>query len=271
MIRGLIQKSIFETRWTTLWIAAGLFAFEWLIAILLPAFSQNFSQLLEQISFLQRLVSALLGTPVDAEIGPAVMATIPWMHPFVLLLTWALAIWFATRVPAGETDRGTIELVLALPVSRPAWMVSEGVVFLGAVMVVMIAGMGGQSVARLSTTEGEVSVSLATRIWLVLNLAALTIAVGGIAFLVSSLCERRGRAIGASCGIVAAFFILNSLAPFHEGIRRLSDFGLMHYYRPLALLQGDSVPLGDLVTLLIVGAILWTLAVAAFTRRDIRA
>ena len=41
-----------------------------------------------------------------------------WVHPTVLTLVWAHEVVCCTRTPAGEIDRGTIDFLLGLPVSR---------------------------------------------------------------------------------------------------------------------------------------------------------
>ncbi len=115
MNRGLLIKSLREV-----WIATVLFAFalmvlEAIFAYVLPTFADQFSTVLLQLEFVQRMVQALLGTDIGDQISPAVFSSIAWAHPVVLTIVWAHAIIFCTRVPAGEIDRGTIDLLFGLP------------------------------------------------------------------------------------------------------------------------------------------------------------
>ena len=78
----------------------------------------------------------------------------------------------------------------------------------------------------------------AAAVWLVVvNLAAMYVAVGGTTFLVSAMCSRRARAIAIAFGIVLASFLLNFLAQTWEPARRLAFLGLLEYYQPARVLE----------------------------------
>ena len=49
----------------------------------------------------------------------------------------------------------------------------------------------------------------------------------------------------------------------------VSFLGLLHYYRPLGILQGDEVPWGNMAVLVGFGLIMWTAGAVTFRRRDI--
>ena len=266
---GLIQKAVRETWASTLSFAAGLFVFELLLGLILPTFQKEFSEKILQMEFIQRILAALLGAEVGKVLGPAIFSMIGWIHPLVLALIWAHAIVVCTRVPAGELDRGTLDVLLALPVTRTNVYVSESVVFIIASLLVVGVGLGGNVVGnRISGLERAGSLRQLSLV--ALNLFALSLAVGGLSSFLSSVCDRRGRAIGAAFAILLASLFTSSMSTFNAIVKSASVVSLLNYYRPYRILQEQSSPLGDMMVLLAVGTVLWVIGAVVFVRRDLR-
>ena len=101
------------------------------------------------------------------------------------------------------------------------------------------------------------------------NLYGVYVAVGGIAFLVSALSDRRGRAMAIVFGIVLASFLLNFVAQFWEPAKQLAFLGVMEYYQPAQILHSGNLPIGDLAILLLVGGSTWLLGGEIVARRSI--
>lgn len=266
---GLIQKALRETLASTLAFAAGLFVFELLLGLILPAFQKEFSDKFLQMEFIQKIFAALLGAEVGKVFGPAIFSMIGWAHPFVLALVWAQAIVVCTRVPAGEVDRGTLDVLLALPVTRTCVYVSEFVVFIITSLLVVGVGLGGNVVGnRISGLERAGSLRELSLV--ALNLYALSLAVGGLSSLLSSVCDRRGRAVGSAFAILLASLFLSSMSAFNAIVKSVSAVSLLNYYRPYRILQERASPLGDMIVLLGVGIVLWVIGAVVFVRRDLR-
>ena len=129
MNRGLLIKAVCETRLTILLFGAGLLVFHAVLAAVLPSLFQDVGQFLD-LPFFRNLIRGLLG-PIGDNIGPGALLSLACVHPVVLTLVWAHEIMFCTRIPVAEIDRGTIDILLSLPVSR--WQVyrTETLVWLG--------------------------------------------------------------------------------------------------------------------------------------------
>jgi len=266
---GLIHKAVRETWASTLAFAAGLFVFELLLGLILPAFQKEFSDKFLQMEFIQKIFAALLGAEVGKVFGPAIFSMIGWAHPFVLALVWAHAIVVCTRVPAGEVDRGTLDVLLSLPVTRTTVYLSESVVFIITSLLVVGVGLGGNVVGnRISGLERAGSLGQLSLV--ALNLYALSLAVGGLSSLLSSVCDRRGRAMGSAFAILLASFFLSSMSTFNAIVKSASVLSLLNYFRPYRILQEQASPLGDMMVLLGVGMVLWVCGAVVFVRRDLR-
>ena len=268
MNRGLLLKSFVDARAVTVLLATALLLVEAVLSYVLPTIMVDFSSQILQVPFIRTMISALLGADVGDALVPATFIAIAWVHPVVLAIVWTHAIVFCTRVPAGEIDRGTIDLLLSLPVSRWQVYVAETVVFLGTGLAVLVMGLLGHRLGILSVAPQD-RPGLGLLLVIVANLYCLYMAVGGLAFLVSAVSNRRGRAIATVFGILLASFLLNFLAQFWSPARTVSFLSLLDYYQPLPLVRTGDLPVGDMVILLGFAAATWTAGGVWFARRDV--
>ncbi len=266
---GLIYKAVRETWATTLWFALGLFVFELLLGIILPQFQREFSDKFLQFEFMQKILAALLGAEVGKVVGPAILSMIGWSHPLLLALVWAQAIVVCTRVPAGEVDRGTLDVLLALPVTRTSLYVSESAPFVITSLLIVSVGLAGNVIGNWISGL-ERAGSLRQLALVAINLYALSLAVGGLASFLSSVCDRRGRAVGSAFAVMLASLFLSSISTFDATVKKASVASLLNYYRPFRILQERASPLEDILVLLVVGTVLWVCGAVVFVRRDLR-
>ena len=236
MNRGLMLKSIRELLPTTLLCGLALAAIESVLAYAMPTFAQQFSQQMLQIQFIQNLIKAMLGMNTGEALGPEMFTSIPWAHPVVLAIACAHAIVCCTRVPAGEVDRGTIDVLLGLPVSRWEVLLSDTVVWLGSSVLLTGTALVGNAIG--SSTAATVSQpDTARRLIVLANLLCLYLVVGSFGWLVSTLSDRRGRAITIIFAVVLTSFLLNYLAQFWSVAEKVSFLSILTYYRPLIILR----------------------------------
>src|SRR5262249_8653084 len=102
-----------------------------------------------------------------------------------------------------------------------------------------------------------------------LSLAALSLCVGGCAFLCSALTSERGRAAGLATGFTVTAYFLNVLAQLWEKARFLEHLSIFYYHRPLPLLTSGAPARGDLALLSGLAAVTFLAACWVFGRRDI--
>ena len=140
---GLIHKSFREVWAMTLLCGLGLFAFESAVAPIFWTYQEQFTEQIMEIELVRAILSSLVGAEVTDQAGPGMLVSLAWSHPLMLSILWAHVITFATRVPAGEIDRATVDVLFGLPVSRWTIYRSESVVWLGSgVVVIGLAALG---------------------------------------------------------------------------------------------------------------------------------
>jgi ABC-type transport system involved in multi-copper enzyme maturation permease subunit len=268
--RGVMLKAARELLPVTVLLGVLLLAIEAVLAYVLPTFAQQFSAQLARIQFFQSIIKAMLGTDLPEGFGADIFSAIPWVHPVVLAIVWAHAIICCTRVPAGEVDRGTIDVLLALPVSRWSVYVSESFVWIVSAVALLGFAVAGNALGTWRVHD-TVHPTPARVTIVVLNLLCLYVSVGAAAWFCSALSDRRGRAIGVVFVLVVASFLLNYLAQFWEPAKHLAPLGVLRYYRPLFVLRDGTWPLWDMTALLTAAATLWTAGGLIFARRDLSA
>jgi ABC-2 type transport system permease protein len=157
---------------------------------------------------------------------------------------------------------------MCLPASRTTLFTAETLGWLISGSLLLAAGYAGHLLAT-SFVHPEMRLTTRSTLLVLCNLAALYLAVGGLAFLLSSLSDRRGRAIGVVFAILLASFLLNFLAQFQDWAKQISWLSMMEYYRPAIVIQTDEFPWSDIGVLLGLAAATWIAALAVFRRRSI--
>lgn len=267
-MNGLILKCLREIRVVTIILCISGAVFQALLAYLLPTFVKDLTGIWLQVKVLGDLVKALTGADVDTLISPGALASIAWTHPVALAPLWAQAIITCTRIPAGEIDRATIDVLLGFPISRWRLYLTDSMVCFSAGVVVVAFGFVGNFTGRMSV-EPELRGSFANIGIVVVNLYLVFAAVAGLACLVSSLSDSRGRAIGIVFGCVLASFLLNFLAQFWEPAKKIAFLGLLNYYRPVLILRDGHWPIRDLIVLGAAALGTWCAGGLLFSRRNI--
>ena len=268
MIRGLFAKTIRETWLATLLFGGGLLLAMALLTHVLPQVQQGLDTVFTEMPFVRMLVNALLGADLGKEITSQVMQAILWVHPVVLALVWAHEIVFCTRVPAGEIDRGTIDILLGLPVSRRTVYFCETAIWLLSGAIVLALGLAGH-LLRAPGMPVEMRPAMSRIVLVMINFYCVYIAVGGVTFLVSAFSDRRGRAVAIVFTIVLASFLVNFLARFWEPAGQIAFLSVMEYYQPANTLRTGAFATGNVITLLVVGGVTWLIGGEVFARRSI--
>jgi len=208
----------------------------------------------------------MLGEGAGNARGPEIAVSIAWAHPAILSLVSAHAIICCTRVPAAEVERGSIDILMGLPISRWELHMAEGVAWIIGIMVMLTMGLAG-SFAGSQLVEQTLRPDPVTLMIVVVNLGALACAVAGCATFFSTLSDRRGRAAMAGVVLVLGWLVLNYLAGIWEPAQSVRWLSAFDYYRPLEIVSGRAWPLADLAVLLGSGLIAWIAGGVVFARR----
>ena len=191
------------------------------------------------------------------------------IHPISLILNSIFAVGFATAAVAGERQRGTLEVLLARPISRRTayvTLLAATLAFVGAAVLATIVG------ALVGSAIGGVLDQLALErlplVWLNGFLLFGAIATIGLAASVSF--DRLSPALGITVGIVVVMYFLEVLGSIWPDAEVLQPYSLFHYFQPKAILEG-TLSAADLVLPAVVGIVAIAWALFEFPRRDLAA
>ena len=267
-MKGLLRKIILETRWPVLCFSAGLCAIMSVLTWVLPTILGDIDKVLKVIPLFKPLLAALLGVNSERQFSAEMTQAFLWVHPAVLSTVWGYEIMYCTRTPAGEIDRGTVDFLLGLPVSRWKLYCAETTGWLVSGFVIVCVGLFGHVLVAQQFAV-EMRPSMATTLMILGNLFSMYVAVGSIAFLVSSMSDHRNKAMGGVFAILLVSFLLNFLAQFWQPARPWARFSVLEYYRPAGVIQTGEFPVTNVIILLSVGLVCWIMAGTVFHRRSI--
>jgi ABC-2 type transport system permease protein len=263
-----VLKSARELLPATLMLGLAIMLAEGVLGYVLPTFAKQLVGDLTAIPFLQSVFKALVGAEITEGAGPEMFTAVAWVHPVPLALLWAHAALGSTRVPAGEVDRGTVDVLLGLPVSRWGVYASDSAAWVASGVLLIGAALAGNWIGSL-WLPGAARPDY-PRVGVVLvNLLAMYLAVGALGYLCSSLSNRRGWAMGVVFAIVVASFLVNYLAQFWTPAQRVEFLSVLRYYKPLFVMREGAWPWGKMGVLGGVAGVLWVVGGVITARRDL--
>lgn len=192
-----------------------------------------------------------------------------YIHPIAIILVAIFAVGFAASAVAGERQRGTLEVILARPISRRTLYVTLLVamaVFIAIVLGSSIVGtLAGSAVVGVTD---ELALERLPLLWL--NGLLMWTAFGAIGLAASVSFDRLTPALGIAVAVVIVSYFLEILGSLWPDAEVLQPYSLFHYLGARDVLNGDADPLGFALLAAVAGAaIAWALIV--FPRRDLAA
>lgn len=180
------------------------------------------------------------------------------------LLLVILAVLWGSDTIAGEEERGTIDLLLANPISRSRVVVEKwaalvaGVALVSSVFVLVLGACGPLV---------DLHVPLVDLLATVVSAALLAVLFGTVSLAVASATGRRGLARGTSAGLVVAAYLVSSLASLVGWLRPVQPLSPWYHAIGVDPLSGGF----SWHALVLVGLVLvlLSLAVVTFERRDL--
>jgi ABC-2 type transport system permease protein len=192
-----------------------------------------------------------------------------YVHPISIILVSIFAIGFATSAVAGERQRGTLEVLLARPLSRRGLYGTILAAALGFIALVLAAASVGTVVgSAIAGVLDELPVDRLPMLWLNGMLLWGGFATIGLAASVSF--DRLTPALGVTVAIVIVMYFLDILGSLWPDAQGLQPYSLFHYLASRDVLTG-TVNVAGLALLAVVGAAAIAFALAVFPRRDLAA
>ena len=257
-----------DRRRSTLWWALGVAAMIALTLAFYPSIEgqASFDDMAEQMP---ETVRELFG--VDEVFGMASPQGYLWsqlhstMLP-ILLLVFGIAV--GARAIGGSEEDGTLELLLAQPVTRGRVVLERygTLLVLHLVLVVVMVVATLLVGVPVGVTDGI------PLVWLLGSFAAvlaLGLLHGTLAFAVGALTGRRGRAIAVSAAVAVVGYVLEGLGSATDALRPLQVLSPFHWLLVRNMLGTGMSWQAVWLPLVLCGALV-VVSVRLFDRRDLR-
>jgi ABC-2 type transport system permease protein len=267
MLRNPFLKTLRDTRRALVWWSLGIVGMAALMIAVYPTVRDN-PDLNKMVKDYPEALKAFIafGGDLDYVSGAGYLGSelFSFMVPLLLLIA---AIGAGARAIGGEEEQGTLDLLLANPISRRRLVVDKlaalaiEVATLG--LVLWVSLLVGVEIVGMNVSASHLAGATASA-------ALLAFAFGAIALFLGAATGRRAVAIGvAGAGAVAAYLVnsLAALVDFLEPARQSSPF--YHYVASDPLRHGLGA--GHVAFLIAIGLVAAALAAIAFDRRDLAA
>jgi ABC-2 type transport system permease protein len=263
--RALLAHTWRSQRLKLVVVCVALAIWSALLPVVYGTFGQTFKSIIDS-GLIPKQLMQFGGGDIFSLSGAMALGAI---HPISLILNSIFAAGFATSAVAGERQRGTLEVLLARPLSRQTVYVTLLVAVLGFIAVAAIASVVGSTIgAAIGGVTGELVPARLPLFWL--NAVLLFGAIAAVGLAASVSFDRLTPAIGLTVGFtVVSYFleVLGTLWPDAQGLQRYSVF---HYFDAKQVLEGNVV-VGNFIVLAAVAAVAIGWALVEFPRRDLAA
>lgn len=263
---NLLRRSITDKRISIMVYALGVAAYAFFVIAIWPSLKQNvntLNQLWE--SYPESIRKAFGGENLTFSTFDGFLSVEYFNQMWVIVMV-AFTVSIATGAIALEIERGTMELLLAQPVSRRTVLVTRhlffemGTLFLIAATFIPIA-IGAPIVADSFYYVGLLAFIIPSFLFFS--------AIGSMTFFFSALFNSRGVAIFVSLGIIIFSYALDILAKLNDTISNVHFLSLFYYWDPYRYLHNADFAWADLGVLVGIMLVSTAAAVIWFERRDI--
>jgi ABC-2 type transport system permease protein len=237
--------------------------------VLIPVVYNAFSDVIRDLANSRAFPEEML------NIGSGSLFTLPGsitlglQHPLALSMLGIFAVGASSTAVAGERARGTLEVLLARPISRTTLYVSILAALLLIVLVVLSAILGGMVGGAAVIGLGD-ELDTGRLPLVILNGFGLWAAFTTFGLAASVTFDRPGPAIGLSLAWLLIHYFLEILGSLWTDAAWTQQYSLLHHFDPGAILTGTLEPI-DLVIVYAAAIVPLIYALLVFPKRDLAA
>ena len=265
-----MSRSLFAHTWRSqrtklLIVCVAMAAWSMFLPVIYKSFGQQM-KLLVDTGVIPRQLTNFGGGDVFSLSGSVAVG---YIHPIAIILVSIFAIGFATSSVAGERQRGTLEVLLARPLSRrTVYLTLLAAVLVFIALILIAASIGTLLGASLVGVSGELRVERLPMLWL--NGMLLWGAIATISLAASVSFDRLTPALGLTLAIVIGSYFLYVLGSLWPDAKGLEPYSVFYYLDSRDILDG-VIDVSGLALLAGIGAIAIGIALIVFPRRDLAA
>jgi len=246
-------------------VAAALVAWGTILPIIYDSFGVQFKAMFDS-GIIPPQVAQFGGGDIFSLTGSVALG---FIHPLAVGLCLVFAVGFPGAAIAGERQRGTLEVLLARPISRRrAYLTAAAAAALFVGVAVGALTLGALVGSALTGRVAELGPGNLPLLWL--NGALLYGAFAAVSLAASVSFDRLTPALGLALAVVLVSYFFEALGSLWPDAAFLRDYSLFHYLDARAALTGlpDARDFGILAAVIAVAV---AYALVVFPRRDLAA
>jgi len=262
-MRTIIRWTIWQRRWSILWWSFGVAALVAFTLAFYPTIHSQADQLNKSLGSLSGSTEALFGgTDFFSPVGYLNSQLIYFTLPLLLAI---LAIGLGTSLIGREESEGTLESLLARPLSRGRLLCAKA---LAGVLIVFVVTCVASLLALVLSKLVNIGVPLGNIAAACFACFMLVLTFGATAFLLTATGRGKTAALGISVVYGVGGYLISSLSSSVAWLTHLSPIFPYHYYRTADILHG-TFSWSSIVFFAVFTLACGLLAHLSFRRRDL--
>jgi ABC-2 type transport system permease protein len=265
MLRNVYLKTLRDLRRAQVWWTVGVVAFAVYTISFFPVIQENAEEFRQLFESFPEGLNAFLGGGAAELVTPTGYLQQQMFQLTVPLLFLIFAIRLGAGALAGEERAGTLDLLLATPVTRRRVLLDKFASMATATALLGVA-LWAATMGTLLLIGVEVSSVRVAEASLSAVLVGLTF--GSLALAIGSATGSRGTAVGVATAVGVVGYSVHALSALVPALEPPALFSPFYYYGAAQPLQNGLDPLHVLVLVAVV-VVLVLMSVVTFDRRDL--
>ena len=191
-----------------------------------------------------------------------------YLYGFVLLIfPMVYSILRGHGLIAKYVDRGAMAALVAAPVKRRDIAITQMAALVSGILILVVFSTVLEFACAAISFPGELALS--DLLLLNLGLLCLHLFISGVCFLASCVFSDARYSIGFGAGIPAIMYVLQMLANMGGTAEKAKYFTFFTLFDPNGIIARSTGALTGIAALLVGSIILYALAIAAFSKKDL--
>lgn len=260
MFKSVFLKTLYEKKWGILGWSLAMFAMTVLIVVIFPVFKDSFGA---QLSNVPDSLKPILGEAADYQKITGFLELQVFAQ--MMFITFIYGIIVCTSLLAGEENKGTLQTLLSMPISRTRVYFEK---FLAVIVMLSVASLSlllaiVVGAAIIGESIPYVNIVLATFMQLLLALSLSALAYG------AGAATGKRTVAGTLAGVYTfAAYMVTALAGTADVLKYANNFSIFKYFMNTKILE-NGITLNNMIPMIIL--LLGSIVVGwyVFVRRNV--
>ena len=264
MLKNILMKSLWDQRRSMAWWCLGL-GLMIVITMLFYPTMKEMTELNEMLATDENPLMKLFAGDTTDFTSPEGFINSQLLIFIVPLLYIVFAIGVGSGSIAGEEERGTLDFLLAHPLTRESVVVQK---FLAMILTGTLMGVFGWGSLLVGVVIVDMEIGYTRLAAATFSGILLGITYGGIAFFLGAALGKRNISIGIAGSLGITGYLLNALGPMVEWLEPFTRISPFYYYSSSDPLT-NGMDWSHIIVPVVVILLMAGMSVLAFRRRDL--